>query len=66
MTFSKDEYRADSYRVASLIATHEKHLTTVGPSPESGYIYSVFAQRAGRFQLTPKIESNSCPLVARD
>jgi hypothetical protein len=64
MTFSKEEYSADSFRVANLIAAHEKHLSTIGPSPESGNVYKVWAQRAGRFQLTPKMGSNSCPLVS--
>jgi len=66
MTFSTEQYSADSYRVANLIATHEKHLGTMGPSPASSNRYRVFAQRAGRFQLTPKMESNSCPLFGSD
>jgi hypothetical protein len=66
MTISKEKYSADSFRVARLIATHEKHLLTVGPSPETGNVYRVFAQRAGRFQLTPQIKSSSCPLIAPD
>jgi hypothetical protein len=63
MTFSKEKY---SPEIANLIATHEKHLETDGPAPESGNVYRIFAKRAGKFQLTPKMESNSCPLVARD
>jgi hypothetical protein len=66
MTFSTEKYSADAYRVANLIATHEKHLGTMGPSPVTGNVYRVFAQRAGRFQLTPQMASNSCPLVAPD
>ena len=66
MTFSTQEYSADDYRVARLIATHLKHLGTGAPSPTTGNMYRVVAQRAGRFQLTPQMASNSCPLVAPD
>lgn len=62
MTFSKEEYSADSYRVAGLIAQRYHHLGTMGPYPEGGNVYRVFATtRAAQFQLTPKVEGNTCP-----
>jgi hypothetical protein len=64
MTFAKEEYIADSARVARLIAKYEKHLWTSGPPPGSD-MYRVLAQRTGWFQLTPQTGANSCPLVAR-
>jgi hypothetical protein len=64
MTFSTQEYNADLF--ARLSAAHLTHPETGAPSPETGNRYRVVAQRTGRFQLTPQMASNSCPLVAPD
>jgi hypothetical protein len=65
ISFSKEEYNADSRRIAGFIPLRD-HIKTIGPSSESGDKYRVLASRAGQFQLTPKIGTNSCPLVSTD
>jgi hypothetical protein len=65
MVFSKEEYSAESYRVARLIP-RENHLGTMGPFPPTGDVYRVFAHRPGQFQLTPRLEGNTCPRAATD
>ena len=66
MSFTKEEYSANSYNVAILIATHERHLGTGGLTPMNGNLYTATAQRAGIFQLTPETVPGSCTLIARD
>jgi hypothetical protein len=65
MSFSKEESR-DYWNRLSRLSPSLDHIVTIGPSSSTEDRYRVLAKRAGRFQLAPKVGTNSCPLVTAD